>query len=196
MKFRRPLIAVFLVLMLPAVGMAQGEGSTKFVINTNPIIDMFSWFNVELEFKVSDTGTMGLSGSYFTFEETASDFYSDVELKADNTYSNVYGFYRYYPTAALKGFFFGGRAGVNIVTANAYVEEPTTGRWAWDEADATYFGVGIDIGYSWLLGKNENFYVSLGIGAIRLFGGDLDEDTYDVTMTLPTIRLINVGIGF
>ena len=196
MKFRRLLPVLFVVLMIPAVGTAQGEGSTKFVINTNPIIDMFSWYNVELEFKVSETGTMGLSGSYFTFEETATDYYTGAELKADNTYSNVYGFYRYYPTAALKGFFFGGRAGANIVSANAYVQSSTTGLYAWDKADATFFGVGIDIGYSWLLGKNENFYVSLGIGAIRLFGGDLDEDVYDVTLTLPTIRLINVGVAF
>ena len=195
MKIRRSLLFVLIVLMIPAVVAAQGEGSTKFVINTNPILDMFTWYNAEVEIKVAETSTMGISGSYVTFEQTATDPFSNTEITADDKYMNIYGFYRYYPTAALKGFFFGGRAGVNLVTANAEVTT-TTGQYVFEEADATFFGVGIDVGYSWLLGKSEKFYVSLGIGAIRLFGGDLDEDTYDVTMTLPTIRLINVGIGF
>lgn len=195
MNIRRSLFLILVVLMIPAVVTAQGEGSTKFVINTNPIIDMFTWYNAEVEIKVSDTGTMGVSGSYVTFEFSATDMTTGTELTADDKYMNLYGFYRYYPTEALKGFFFGGRAGVNLVTANAEATSDT-GEFYIDEADGTFYGVGIDIGYSWLLGKNENFYVSLGIGAIRLFGGDLDEDTYDVTLTLPTIRLINIGLGF
>jgi hypothetical protein len=190
------MVALLFVILIPAVGMAQGEGSTTWVINTNPIIDMFTWYNAEVEIKVSDTGTMGISGSYYTFEVTASEPFSDTEISADNKYMNIYGFYRYYPSgAALKGFFFGGRAGVNLVTANTEATSAQNELY-FEEADGTFYGVGIDIGYSWLLGKNENFYVSLGIGAIRLFGGDLDQDDYDINLTLPTIRLINVGIGF
>ena len=39
---------------------------------------------------------------------------------------------------------------------------------------------------------NRNFALGLGIGASRLFGGDLE----DTSAYLPTVRLINVGWAF
>ncbi len=54
------------------------------------------------------------------------------------------------------------------------------------------YGLGVDIGYSWLLGAKRNFYIGMGIGATRLFGGD----AADERVILPSIRLINVGIAF
>ena len=53
--------------------------------------------------------------------------------------------------------------------------------------------LGVLIGYGWLLGDTERIGVSLGIGANRLYGGDVDDD---VNLTVPIVRLINVGIAF
>lgn len=53
-------------------------------------------------------------------------------------------------------------------------------------------GFGFDIGYSWLLGKERLFAISLGAGATRLFGGSLD----GVSLTVPAIRPLNLGGAF
>ena len=92
-------------------------------------------------------------------------------------------FWRYYPREAFGGFYFGVHGGYYKVTADTDIG---------DEEEGNFFGFGIDVGYSWILGESERMYVSLGAGAVRLFGGDLE----DVTLTLPTIRIINVGIAF
>ncbi len=42
------------------------------------------------------------------------------------------------------------------------------------------------------MGERENVSVALGVGATRLFGGDLD----DVSVTVPTLRLVNIGWAF
>jgi hypothetical protein len=59
----------------------------------------------------------------------------------------------------------------------------------------TYFGFGFDTNWSWLLGKNDNFYVGIGFGLKRLLGTPEDDDSFDLE-TLPTIRIINVGFAF
>jgi hypothetical protein len=56
----------------------------------------------------------------------------------------------------------------------------------------TVFGAGFELGYNWLLGAKKQLYVSLGAGADRLFGADLE----DVSVVIPTVRIINVGIAF
>lgn len=146
----------------------------KVVIATNPILDMFTWYNGEIELAVMPTSTVGVAGTYLSLGE---DF-------DEETFTNASIFYRYYPREAFGGFFFGVRGGYYKVTVED--DDPDT------EDSGDFFGFGIDIGYSWLLGAEERFNVSLGIGAVRLFGGDLE----DVTLTLPTIRLVNVGIAF
>ena len=51
-----------------------------------------------------------------------------------------------------------------------------------------------EIGYDWLLGSRQNVGISLGIGATRLFGGT---DALDgLSATIPTLRLLNIGIAF
>ena len=61
-----------------------------------------------------------------------------------------------------------------------------------DFGSGTFLGAGPDIGYSRLLGAKPNVSIALGIGAMRLFGGDLQ----GVSFTIPTLRLIDVGIAF
>jgi hypothetical protein len=193
------MLTVLIVVSIPALVMAQGGLDRKVVISTNPILDMFEWFNGEVEIKASEAASIGVSGTYFTFKQEFG--VEEAAVEVDDKYFSVYGFYRYYMQGeAFKGFYLSARLGYNQVKANARVGDEHDLFMQEEvevvEATGDYFGFGIDLGYSWLLGKEERFAVSLGIGAIRLFGGDLDEDLYDINLTLPTIRLINVGVAF
>lgn len=172
------LLAACLFAAAPGSALAADEGAatppTRLnVISTNPILDMFLWWNVEYEHVVAPSQTLGAAGSYVTFDD------------GDETYTSGSVFYRYYPAgAAPAGFFFGGRFGMTSISDE---EEGIT-------TDGSAFGIGIDIGYTWLIGAPRRMALSLGIGAIRYFGGDLDD--LDVSTTIPTIRLVNVGIAF
>ena len=61
-----------------------------------------------------------------------------------------------------------------------------------DEATGRFFGLGFELGYNWLLGAKKNISIGMGAGATRLFGGDLN----GASLTIPTVRLVNVGIAF
>jgi hypothetical protein len=101
-------------------------------------------------------------------------------LNLDNAdYTNLAAFTRYYPQgAALVGFYLGGRFGIHNVESG--------------DDSGSAFGFGIDLGYTWLLGPSRSFYIGLGMGATRLFGLDVR----GASTTLPTVRLINIGIAF
>ncbi len=137
------------------------------VISANPFLLLWGWVNVEYERKISPTTTAGATGSMLSLDD------------GDEKYKSLNGFVRYYPQgAALTGFYLGGRLGVHQVT---------------DDGDDDHaFGLGVDLGYSWLLGVDRRFYVGIGIGATRLFGGDIDHGS----VVLPTVRLVNVGFSF
>ena len=165
-------LAVLMLGGLPTEARAQEAGTRAPVphvqaISANPFLLLFEWFNIEYEHKVSDTGTFGFIASGFSFDE------------GDETYRGFSGFYRFYPQgAALSGFSLGGRLGYHRISDDG------------DHGDA--FALGVDLGYSWLLGAKRNFYIGLGLGATRLFGGDVD----DGRVVIPSLRLINVGFAF
>lgn len=150
---------------------AQQQEGTKApvahqqIISANPFGLMFEWWNVEFERKVNATSTWGVNASYLG--------------PGDADYFSVGGFYRYYPQgAALNGVFLGGRAGLYRVS-----EDGTSGQC---------FGLGFEVGYTWLLGARRNVGLSLGAGVTRLFGNDIG----DASIALPTVRLLNLGIAF
>ncbi len=169
--------ALFLfVLTLSPLQLHAQEGvrepvSHGHVISGNPLILLAGWFNAEYERKVAGNLTVGIAGGWLDLD--------------DDDYTSVSGFFRFYPQeAAFTGFYLGGRGGIHRVNPAHDV--------GGGDSSSTAFGLGIDIGYSWLLGPARAFYVGMGIGATRLFGGDLG----DVSATVPSIRLINVGIAF
>ncbi|MBA3886486.1 MAG: DUF3575 domain-containing protein [Acidobacteria bacterium] len=160
-----------LLLIAPAALAAQEAAGTKApvalnqVISSNPLALMFKYGNVEFERKHTGSSTFGLSASSLGFN--------------DATYRNAQVFYRYYPQgAALTSFYIGGRGGVHRVSGEGQ--------------SAHAFGFGVELGYAWLLGAQRNFAISLGVGATRLFGGDLK----DFSVVFPTVRLINLGWSF
>jgi len=156
----------------PGTTQAQEEGSRTpvphdQVISANPFLLLWEWTNAEYERKISPFGTLGAAASWVSLDE------------GEESYKSLSGFYRYYPQgAALTGFYLGGRLGFHGVSDTD------------DEGHA--FGLGIDVGYAWLLGSKQNFYIGIGIGATRLFGGNLD----DGSVTIPSLRLLNVGFAF
>lgn len=169
-------IMVFLAFLfgtlVPGEAEAQEEGtrnpvSHNQVISANPFILLAEWVNVEYERKISPTATVGVAGSRISFDE------------GDEGYKSLNGLFRYYPQGApLSGFSIGGRLGFHQVSD--------------DDDEGHAYGLGVDIGYSWLLGSKRNFYIGLGMGATRLFGGDAP----DGRVVLPSFRLMNLGIAF
>jgi hypothetical protein len=49
----------------------------------------------------------------------------------------------------------------------------------------------MEIEYTWLMGSQENWYLGLGAGVTRIFGGDLDGST-----VIPQIRFVPFGYAF
>lgn len=147
---------LFGVLALPSTAIAQSEGiklpvSNKNVVSASPFLLMFEWANVEVERKVNEQGSFGLTAS--------------ATGMGSGAYKNVQGFYRYYPQrASLTGFYIDGRAGVH--------------RLSLDDGGGHAYGLGFDLGYAWLFGAKRNFAVSMGAGATRLFGGDMKKGSF------------------
>lgn len=131
------------------------------VVSANPFGIMLEFFNAEYERAAGESFTVGIGGSTFTND--------------GDTYLNADLFWRFYPDRDPKpfqGWSFGLKAGVTHLDQK------------------TYAGAGFDIDRSWLLGKNENFYVGVGGGLKRLMGHGVG------LKIIPTIRLVNIGYAF
>ncbi len=171
------LVMVFMSVPVAAQDQETGIDSYRHLITTNPFLFLFNWYNIEYELRVAKNGTVGFAGSYVTFE--------DDDKIDEETYAGGSLFYRYYPSGkAPGGFYFGGRLGIYSVEIKNSVTDIS-------EKGTTY-GFGMDVGYTWLLGETHRFAVSMGLGAVRYFGGDLE----DANAGLPIIRLVNIGFRF
>ncbi len=155
-----------LILVSAAPAAAQEVGTKVPVphqqqITANPFGLIAGWFNAEYERKLVETWSIGLGGSYLSLDNGREKIGSANAV------------FRYYPQgAALNGFYIGPRLGffhVNDV----------------DDSENSA-GAGFELGYTWLLGANRNFNISLGAGATKLFTGPV----------VPTVRLVNVGWAF
>jgi hypothetical protein len=170
------ILAMFLAGGPVASQAAPAAPSHKHLITTNPFLVLFSWWNVEYEFTLSNQSTFGFAGSYTQFDDN-----DDEKTK----YMGGYLIYRYHPSGkAPAGFYFGGRLGITGVRTD--YTDSRHDKWG------TAYGFGLDVGYTWLLGDSQNFAISLGVGATRLFGRDLEDDT----AFLPIVRLANLGVAF
>lgn len=178
MRTNAILMAVALLAGLPVHSVAQQAPAPPErynVVSLNPFLVLATWFNIEYERRLSPTFTAGIRGSHVRFGWDDDD----DEFRYDN--GRLFG--RYYPRAAFRGFFVGMDTGITRVDAVADD--------ASDDAD-TAFAIGFELGYNWLLGSDRRLYLSLGIGADRLFGNDVE----DAAGFLPTARVLNVGIAF
>jgi hypothetical protein len=156
------------------------------VISTDPFGLLFNVFSADYERKVAPATTLGVSATH----SGALDF-SNVALSV-----------RWYPQqAALDGFYLGGHAGgyrfetyEYDYTPSARLTDPNRGTYApYRKRQNVLPGVGIDIGYNWLLGPKQNFSIGLGFGVTRLLG---NRDQLDFVPVVPNPRFVNVGFAF
>jgi hypothetical protein len=178
------IVAVALILFQTQAGLAQDKSEEalperKVIVWTNPILFVFTWYMAEVELALHHNHTVGISGSFL---ETTDGDSGDPDYEKTQ-YSAGFLFYRYYPTASFKGFFIGGQLGTGQISYEDNV----------DDESGNFFLAGVLIGYNWLLGDAQRLGVSIGIGANRYFGDELENDT---ATTLPVVRFINVGIAF
>ena len=160
--------AMCIALIAPSITAQEVEPTPadahQQLITTNPFGPIFEWYNVEYERKIRHNASIGFTASYIT--------------PGNDSLGTANAIFRFYPKGtAFKGFYVGGRTGAYRV--NDF------------DDNGTFFGAGLELGYTWLMGARQNWYVGLGIGFTRIFGGDLDGSA-----VIPQLRLINFGYSF
>ena len=178
-----PLLAALLALVAaqPSALSAQEAAGPELAgplnsINGNPILYLFEWLNLEYFRVVGPSVTLGLTGDWVIQED------------ADGI-ASVMAAFRFYPEErAPRGFYVGGRLGAFSQEAYDYLDshfgESPGVEWETNAA------VSVEVGYDWLLGSNESFYLSLGAGITRVLGNETGEDFW------PILRIANVGWAF
>jgi hypothetical protein len=151
------------------------------VLSINPFGFLFEWYNIEYEHVFSSTASWSVGVGHIDI--------GDDDDNDETSYTSADVKLRYYPSAEGPSKF---SAGIAFGYSRVTDEDPGTGGVVKDEFDA--LSVGIDLGYSWLLGRTRQFFIGTGIGAKRLFPIGEDDDD-DETFGYPTIRL-SIGYAF
>jgi hypothetical protein len=191
---RHTLSLVAAVMLCSAAASAQttpaASGTPEQTLSINPFGMMLNWYNIEYERRISSSGTLGAS----------------VSANADWEYSNLELLARYYPQGeALRGFYLGGRAGAFGIEVTEYQFQPAPApRNPSDRVIPPYPvytrrkrvvpGLGLEVGYNWLLGREQRVSIGLGFGLSRLIY-DRDPDWFYLQV-VPHPRIVNVGIAF
>ena len=150
-------------------------------LSINPFGFLFRWYSIEYERAFSSTASwsVGVGNINIGDDDDDEEFHStsaDVRL-------------RYYPSAEAPTKF---SAGISF--GYAHVNEDDRRGPAPIEREFDALSVGLDLGYSWLLGRTRQFFIGTGVGAKRLFpigGNDDEQETYGY----PTFRL-SIGYAF
>jgi hypothetical protein len=150
-------------------------------LSINPFGFLFQWYNIEYERAFSSTASWSVGVGNINIGD------DDDDEEFDYTSADVR--LRYYPSAEAPTKF---SAGVSFGYSHVNVDDRRDPTPAEREFDA--LSVGLDLGYSWLLGRTRQFFIGTGVGAKRLFpvgGNDDEEETYGY----PTVRL-SIGYAF
>lgn len=135
------------------------------LISLNPAGLLVDYYAGEFERPISAAGTMAVSGTLDPEGNLVGD--------GESEFLNVDVVLRFYPSGRpMHGWGFGMKVGLTRIDGG------------------TASGFGFDVGRSWLLGANQNFYVGTGFGLKRLLGGGVDRDY------MGTFRLVDVGFAF
>lgn len=171
---KRSLIALSAILMAflalsPNQALAQDEARTVVahdnLISGSPFALVAGAFNAEYEKALNGNLSAGIAAGWVEFD------HSD--------YTGVAGLLRYYPKQGVfRGFFLGGRAGL-------YKKEYEK---AEEDFSSNGLGIGVDLGYGWLLGPSDAFFVGLAVGGTHMLSGDGG--------TFPAASILNVGVAF
>ncbi|HEX8209661.1 MAG TPA: hypothetical protein VF584_05700 [Longimicrobium sp.] len=183
-RFIAAVAAAALVSAAPARAQTDTVPAYQQVISANPLGLLFGYFNGEYERAISSTSTAGVAGAYFSAD---NDALATIEAK-----------FRYYPQARpLSGFSIGASLGYGQVTDEEDFDEFIVDSQAQqdDGPTSSAFIVGVELNYNWLVGRDRRFFIGTGIGARRLLGGDVDNES-DLPVVIPSIRLVNIGFAF
>ncbi len=174
--WRSAVVAAVLVGGVPAglsaqeaepAGVETAPDFSRWQISGNPFLLLAEWFAGEVEYAPGESVGFGLTFSHFKNPDDS-----------DETATGVNAMVRYYPgKKRLRGFYFGSRVGWYSV------DELGTSN------DGSSFAFGVDVGYNWIFGESDGFYLGLGGGLTRLF----DSENLDL---IPIVRLVNVGWSF
>ena len=160
MKSLRLCVAVLALSAVSTVASAQVVGgrsgiSRQNLVSANPIGLLFEWYNGEIEHAISSTSSIAFAASRFSFDDPEHYTVADAIV-------------RYYPAArALRGFSVG--ASVGIVD---FRDRSDCYDVCYDDS-GTAGTIGIRGDYVWIIGRDQHFSVSTGIGAKRVFGNDI-----------------------
>ncbi len=167
-------VHVTLLVTLATTGFAQestaGQSAAhNQVISANPFgWILVPWYNGEYERKVTERATIGLSGSKLPWGDAGGVYSLNMAL-------------RYYPSGnAFRGFYLGPRVGMFWVSQEFRTPSGTT------TSVRTRIGLGLELGYAWLIGSERHLSVSIGGGATRILNGE----------PIPVLRLVNIGWAF
>ena len=194
------LTALVFAALFPAAAGAQANATRppvpyNQIVSVNPFGMLFNWYNAEYERKIGEATTLGFSASHF----------------ADGEYSNAALLARWYPQgAALDGFYLGARAGAYRTKTHTYEyatppprpdpnnpTRPTQTYYpTYREQTRVVPGLGLEIGYNWLLGPQQNLSIGLGFGVTRMLRSGDSDDNYSLPTAVPNVRLVNIGIAF
>jgi hypothetical protein len=150
------------------------------VLSINPFGFLFEWYNIEYEHAFRSTASWSIGAGHI-------DVGDDDD---ESTYTSVDARLRYYPSAEAPTKF---SAGISFGYSRVTDEDRPDGVVVEEEFDA--LSIGLDLGYSWLLGRTRQFFIGTGIGAKRLFRLGDENDDDDETYGYPTIRL-SIGFAF
>jgi len=144
---------------------AREPVSHENLISGSPFALIAGAFNAEYEKKVNSSLTAGIAAGWVDYDH--------------KDHTGVAGFLRFYPQkTALTGFYLGAHSGL-------YQKKYKHGG---DDETATGLGIGLDLGYGWLLGPSRAFFVGLGTGVTRIVTGE--------SGTFPVGSILNIGIAF
>lgn len=171
------LLMLAIALLTPPIVSAQEPAAKpQSMLSVAPIGALFGVYNLEFERQITPAATFAIGSTYWGFKDDDGDSssahvsYVSMDLKA-----------RYYPTAIMEGFSFGGLAGITSVGggAKACVEDSWTGTTECEEDGGRAFALsmGFELDYNWALGVEKLFGAVIGLGAKRLFPAGADIDT-------------------
>lgn len=188
-----PLSLAAALLAFTALPVAAQRVARPNLIATDPIGAIFGAYSLNFERAVAMSQSIGFGVSYLepVSGSESDDEYDDYRV----AYATFDLNYRYYPRDVFRGWSLGASVGASRVGEDRPTEEFPAERSITTDR-ATTIGFGFNLGYNWLMGRDDRLHVGLGIGAKRHFVMSGDEFADGAkSFALPTGRF-SIGLAF